>query len=103
MFLHSQRGVGDKTVNQLEKSMSSKLETAVARQIQTQFQTTGKQVLQEAINSASSITQNLTTELIDGQRKLLALVAAGNTKALSPLAMQQSNGSTTGLPEIVNL
>ncbi|CAD5181611.1 unnamed protein product [Musa acuminata subsp. malaccensis] len=152
-----QRGVGDKTVNQLEKSMSSKLETAVARQIQTQFQTTGKQVLQdslrsclessvvpafdnsckvmfeqvenafqkgmsehtasaqqqleaantplaltlrEAINSASSITQNLTTELIDGQRKLLALVAAGNTKALSPLAMQQSNGSTPGLPEI---
>ncbi|URD92432.1 WD domain, G-beta repeat domain containing protein [Musa troglodytarum] len=153
-----QRGVGDKTVNQLEKSMSSKLETAVARQIQTQFQSTGKQVLQdslrsclessvvpafdnsckvmfeqvenafqkgmsehtasaqqqleaantplaltlrEAINSASSITQNLTTELIDGQRKLLALVAAGNTKALSPLAMQQSNGSTPGLPEIV--
>lgn len=41
-----QRGVGDKAVNQLDKSVSSKLEATVARQIQAQFQTTGKQVLQ---------------------------------------------------------
>ncbi|KAJ9551251.1 hypothetical protein OSB04_015296 [Centaurea solstitialis] len=41
-----QRGVGDKTVNQLEKSVNSKLEASVARQIQTQFQTSGKQALQ---------------------------------------------------------
>jgi len=33
-------------VNQLDKSVSSKLEATVARQIQAQFQTTGKQVLQ---------------------------------------------------------
>lgn len=41
-----QRGVGDKAVNQLEKSVSSKLEATVARQIQAQFQTSGKQALQ---------------------------------------------------------
>ena len=40
-----QRGIGDKTVNQLEKSVNSKLEASVARQIQIQFQTSGKQVL----------------------------------------------------------
>ncbi|XP_064982072.1 enhancer of mRNA-decapping protein 4-like isoform X1 [Musa acuminata AAA Group] len=152
-----QKGVGDKSVNQLEKSISSKLEATVARQIQTQFQTSGKQVLEDAlrsclessvvpafehscktmseqvgnvfkkgmsehtaaalqqlevansslaltlrdtINSASSITQNLTTELIDGQRKLLGLFAAGNTKALDPLAVQQANGPSVGLPEM---
>lgn len=41
-----QRGVGDKAVNQLEKSVNSKLEATVARQIQAQFQTTAKQALQ---------------------------------------------------------
>jgi len=38
--------VGDKALNQLEKSVGSKLEATVARQIQTQFQTSGKQALQ---------------------------------------------------------
>lgn len=33
-------------MNQLEKSVSSKLEATVARQIQAQFQTSGKQALQ---------------------------------------------------------
>ncbi|KAK4278233.1 hypothetical protein QN277_016104 [Acacia crassicarpa] len=47
-----QRGVGDKAVNQLDKSVSSKLEATVARQIQAQFQTTGKQVLQDALKSS---------------------------------------------------
>ncbi|XP_062017005.1 enhancer of mRNA-decapping protein 4 isoform X2 [Rosa rugosa] len=36
-----QRGVGDKAVNQLEKSVNSKLEATVSRQIQAQFQTSG--------------------------------------------------------------
>ncbi|XP_074562660.1 enhancer of mRNA-decapping protein 4-like [Curcuma longa] len=153
-----QRGVGDKAVTQLEKSVSSKLEATVARQIQAQFQNSGKQILQdslrfclessvvpafeqsckamfeqvenafqkgmdehaagvhqqlevantplavtlrEAISSASSITQSLTTELIDGQRKILALIAAGNTKVLNPLVSQQANGPTASLPEMV--
>lgn len=44
-----QRGVADKTVNHLEKSVNSKLEATVARQIQVQFQTAGKQALQVLI------------------------------------------------------
>ncbi|KAG6519803.1 hypothetical protein ZIOFF_023312 [Zingiber officinale] len=155
-----QRGVGDKAVTQLEKSVSSKLEATVARQIQVQFQNSGKQILQdslrsclessvvpafeqsckamfeqvdnafqkgmnehaaaahqqleaantplavtlrEAISSASSITQSLTTELIDGQRKILALIAAGNTKVLNPLVSQQANGPTASPPEMASL
>ncbi|CAI9772794.1 unnamed protein product [Fraxinus pennsylvanica] len=152
-----QKGVGDKAVNQLEKSVNSKLEATVARHIQAQFQTSGKQTLQEtlkssleasvipafenssramfeqldaafqkgmvehtavaqkqiessyspmalalrdAINSASSVTQSLSTELLDGQRKLLALAVAGaNSKATNPLISQLSNGPLGGLHE----
>ncbi|XP_058218921.1 enhancer of mRNA-decapping protein 4-like isoform X2 [Rhododendron vialii] len=150
-----QKGVGDKAVNQLEKSVNLKLEATVARQIQAQFQTSGKQALQEtlkssleasvipafemsckamfeqvdttfqkgmidhatvaqqqfesthsplalalrdAINSASSLTQTLSGELADGQRKLLALAASGaNSKAVNPLVTQLSNGPLGGL------
>jgi len=150
-----QKGVGDKAVNQLEKSVNLKLEATVARQIQAQFQTSGKQALQEtlkssleasvipafemsckamfeqvdttfqkgmidhatvaqqqfesthspltlalrdAMNSASSLTQTLSGELADGQRKLLALAAAGaNSKAVNPLVTQLSNGPLGGL------
>ncbi|XP_059646155.1 enhancer of mRNA-decapping protein 4-like, partial [Cornus florida] len=55
-----QRGVGDKAVNQLEKSVNSKLEATVARQIQAQFQTSGKQALQETLKS------NLEASVIPG-------------------------------------
>ncbi|KAG0467995.1 hypothetical protein HPP92_017323 [Vanilla planifolia] len=55
--------------------------------------------LRDAINSASSITQSFTADLMDGQRKLISLVSA-NAKALNPLAMQQSNGPMAGLPEM---
>lgn len=41
-----QKGVGEKSVNQLEKVVSAKLEGSVTRQIQAQFQTSGKQALQ---------------------------------------------------------
>ncbi|XP_024018764.1 enhancer of mRNA-decapping protein 4 [Morus notabilis] len=154
-----QRGVGDKAVNQLEKSVNSRLEATVARQIQAQFQTTGKQALQdalkssfeayampalemsckamfeqvdaafqkgiaehtnatqqhfetansplaltlrEAINAASSVTQTLSGELADGQRKLIAFAAAGaNTGGVNPLVTQLSNGPLGGLHEKV--
>ncbi|CBI18779.3 unnamed protein product, partial [Vitis vinifera] len=46
-----QKGLGDKVVNQLEKLVNSKLESAMARQIQIQFQTSGKQALQDALRS----------------------------------------------------
>ncbi|CAN4097145.1 unnamed protein product [Withania somnifera] len=145
-----QKGVSDKAVNQLEKTVSSKLEASVARQIQVQFQTSGKQALQEtlkstmegsvipafemsckamfeqvnltfqkgfsehttsslqqfesmhsplahalqdAINSASSLTQTLTGELADGQKQLLALAVSGaNFKSSNPLVSYMSNG-----------
>ncbi|KAL2332875.1 hypothetical protein Fmac_014088 [Flemingia macrophylla] len=145
-----QRGVGDKAVNQLDKSVNSKLEATVARQIQAQFQTTGKQVLQDAlkssfetsavpafemsckamfeqvdatfqkgmiehstavqqrlesaptslamtlrdsINSASSITQTLTREVLEGQRKLVAFAATRtNSGTLNPMPVQLNNG-----------
>jgi enhancer of mRNA-decapping protein 4 len=41
-----QKVLGDKDVNQLDKSVSSKLEASVARQIQTHFQASTKQTLQ---------------------------------------------------------
>ncbi|XP_058114750.1 enhancer of mRNA-decapping protein 4-like isoform X2 [Magnolia sinica] len=52
-----QRGVGNNAVNQLEKSINSNLEATVTRQIQAQFQTSGKQVFQDAIRAslASSV------------------------------------------------
>ncbi|XP_057739887.1 enhancer of mRNA-decapping protein 4-like [Arachis stenosperma] len=145
-----QRGVGDEAVNQLDKSVNAKLEATVARQIQAQFQTTGKQVLQDAlkssfeisvvpafeksckamfdevystfqkgmveqstavqqrldsghtslamtlresINSASSVTQTLSREVLEGQRKLMAYATAGaNSGTLNPLLIQLNNG-----------
>ncbi|WJX31416.1 hypothetical protein P8452_19844 [Trifolium repens] len=145
-----QRGVGDKAVNQLDKSVNSKLEVTVARQIQAQFQTTAKQALQDAlkssfettvvpafemsckamfeqvdttfqkglaehsnavqqrlesgptslamtlrdsINSASSVTQTLSREVLEGQRKLMALATSRtNSGTLSTLPIQLNNG-----------
>lgn len=49
LFLTIQRGVGDKAVSQLEKSVNSKLEVTVARQILAQFQTSGRQAIQVSI------------------------------------------------------
>ncbi|XP_010465159.1 PREDICTED: enhancer of mRNA-decapping protein 4 isoform X2 [Camelina sativa] len=46
-----QRGLGDKAVNQLDKSVNLKLEATIARQIQAEFQTSGRQALQEALRS----------------------------------------------------
>ncbi|KAE8697851.1 hypothetical protein F3Y22_tig00110610pilonHSYRG00758 [Hibiscus syriacus] len=46
------KGVGEKAVNHLEKSVSSKFEVTLARQIQAQFQTSGKQALQDALRSS---------------------------------------------------
>lgn len=46
-----QKGVADKGVAQLEKSLGAKVEALVSRQLQTHFQTSGKQVLQEGLRS----------------------------------------------------
>ncbi|XP_058114754.1 enhancer of mRNA-decapping protein 4-like [Magnolia sinica] len=47
-----QKGVGNMSVNQLEKSVYSKLEATMARQIQAQFQTSGKQAFQDALRAS---------------------------------------------------
>lgn len=41
-----QKGLSEKVVPQLEKLVGSKLEGNIARQLQLQFQTVGKQALQ---------------------------------------------------------
>lgn len=52
LFVFAQKGLGDKAINQLEKSVSAKLESSLSRQIQMQFQTSGKQALQ--VSTAST-------------------------------------------------
>jgi enhancer of mRNA-decapping protein 4 len=59
-------------------------------------------LFQETINSASSITQGLTSELLDGQRKLLALVASGNPISHNTSVLQPTNGPLPNLPEVLN-
>lgn len=154
-----QRGVGDKAVNQLEKSINTKLEATVARQIQAQFQTSGKQALQDdlkhsleasvipafemsckamfdqidttfqkgmvehstaaqqhfesahsplahalrdAINSALTMVQTLSGEVLEGQRKLLS-IAGANAGAVNPIVSQTSNVSVGSLLEKVEV
>jgi enhancer of mRNA-decapping protein 4 len=58
------------------------------------------QTLRDTITSASSITQGLTSEFLDGQRKLLALVASGNPVSHTTTALQPSTGPMPNLPEI---
>ncbi|KVI10269.1 WD40 repeat-containing protein [Cynara cardunculus var. scolymus] len=131
-----QRGIGDKAVNQLEKTVNSKLEANEALkssmeasvipafemscktmfdQVDATFQngivehTSAAQrqaesvhsplvfALRDTINSASSVTQILSNELSDGQRKLMALAVAGATsKLVNPLI---SNGPSGGFHE----
>lgn len=57
--------------------------------------------LRDAISSASSITQTLSGELIEGQRKLLAIATAGaGSNVANPLVTQLSNGPLPGLHDI---
>nr|GEX16600.1 hypothetical protein [Tanacetum cinerariifolium] len=56
--------------------------------------------LRDAINSASSMTRTLSSEVADGQRKLVALAVAGaNSKTGGSLMTQLSNGSMDGFLE----
>lgn len=51
----------------------------------------GFMILQDTINSASSITQTLSGQLADGQRKLLEM-AANSKVAADPFVTQINNG-----------
>ncbi|KAM1532220.1 hypothetical protein ACFX10_006271 [Malus domestica] len=60
----------------------------------------GRQLPPKAINSASTVTQTLSGEVADGQRKLIALAAArGNSSAVNPLVTQLTNGLLGDLHE----
>ncbi|KAL8160114.1 hypothetical protein V2J09_001651 [Rumex salicifolius] len=50
-----QKCVGEKALNQLERSVNSRIEAIIARQIQAQFQTSGKQALQEGLKSVLEV------------------------------------------------
>ncbi|XP_047939365.1 enhancer of mRNA-decapping protein 4-like [Salvia hispanica] len=55
--------------------------------------------LRDAINSASSMTQTLSNELLDGQRKLLAIAVSGANSKAPNLLSQLSNGPLGSLHE----
>ncbi|KAL7143033.1 hypothetical protein ABFS83_08G164100 [Erythranthe nasuta] len=60
--------------------------------------------LRDAVNSASSMTQTLNSEILDGQRKLVALAVAGaNSKATNPLVSQLTNGPLGSLHDKVEV
>eukprot|EP01018_Ginkgo_biloba_P013899 Gb_29283 [translate_table: standard] len=50
------KGINDKAMAQLEKSVVTKLEPTLSRQIQTQFQASGKQALQDALRSCFEVS-----------------------------------------------
>lgn len=58
-------------------------------------------LLQDAINSASSLTQTLSGELADGQRQLLAMVAAGANSKVGDPSRKLGNGPLPGVHEMV--
>ncbi|KAF0904308.1 hypothetical protein E2562_033277 [Oryza meyeriana var. granulata] len=58
------------------------------------------QTLRETIASASSINQGLASELLDGQRKLLALVSSGASLSHNTSVLQPHNGPVASLPEV---
>ncbi|GAV70580.1 WD40 domain-containing protein [Cephalotus follicularis] len=71
---------------------------------QQQFESTHSPLaiaLRDVINSASSVTRTLSGELAEGQRKLLAIAAAGAIpKVGNPLVGQLNNGPLAGLHEM---
>ncbi|GJT87387.1 hypothetical protein Tco_1069104 [Tanacetum coccineum] len=80
-----QRGVADKS-EALKSSMEASVVPAFEMSCKAMFD-------QDAINSSSSMTQILSGELADGQRKLVALALAGaNSDPVNPLITQISNG-----------
>ncbi|KAF8729618.1 hypothetical protein HU200_017566 [Digitaria exilis] len=81
-----------------QKGMSEHT-VAIQQQVETAH-TPLALTLKETINSASSITQSFSSELLDGQRKLLALVASGNATAHNTNALQPINCPMGGPQEV---
>uniref|UniRef100_A0A804PNI7 Enhancer of mRNA-decapping protein 4 n=1 Tax=Zea mays TaxID=4577 RepID=A0A804PNI7_MAIZE len=82
-----------------QKGMSEH-STAIQHQVESSHSPLAL-TLKEIINSASSITQSFSSELLDGNRKLLALVTSGNAMAHNTSALQPINGPMGGSQEVV--
>jgi len=81
-----------------QKGMSEH-STAIQHQVESSHSPLAL-TLKEIINSASSITQSFSSELLDGNRKLLALVTSGNAMAHNTSALQPVNGPMGGSQEV---
>lgn len=97
-FEQSCRTMFEQVDGAFQKGMSE--HGAAVQQQVAAAQTPLAQTLRETITSASSITQGLTSELLDGQRKLLALVASGNPTSHNTTVLQPTNGPMPNLPEV---
>lgn len=54
-----QKGIAEKLLPQLERLILGKLEVSISRQLQTQFQTVGKQALQVSYFMSSHVSVSL--------------------------------------------
>ncbi|OEL37990.1 Enhancer of mRNA-decapping protein 4 [Dichanthelium oligosanthes] len=97
-FEQSCKTIFEQVDGAFQKGMSEH-SAAIQQQVLTAH-TPLAQTLREAINSASSVNQGVTSELLDGQRKLLSLFASGSPTSQSTGALQPSNGPATNLPEV---
>ncbi|PWA98957.1 WD40 repeat-containing protein [Artemisia annua] len=85
------------------KAMFDQVDATFQKELQQQVDSTHSPLavaLRDAIHSASSITRTLSSEVADGQRKLVALAVAGaNSRTGGSLMTQLSNGSIDGFLE----
>ncbi|PWA43713.1 WD40 repeat-containing protein [Artemisia annua] len=88
-----------------QRAMIDQVDATFQKGLQQQVNSTHSPLvvsLTNAINSASSMTRTLSSEVADGQRKLVALAVAGaNSKTVGSLMTQLSNGSINGICEMV--
>jgi enhancer of mRNA-decapping protein 4 len=97
-FEQSCKKIFEQVDGSFQKGMSEH-SAAIQQQVLTAH-TPLAQTLREAINSASSMNQGATSELLDGQRKLLSLFASASPTSQSTGALQPSNGPVMNLPEV---
>lgn len=98
VFEQSCKAMLDQVDGAFQKGMSE-YSAAIQQQVLTAH-TPLAHTLKEAITSASSMNQGLTSELLDGQRKLLLVFASGSPTSQNVGALQPSNGPATNLAEV---
>ncbi|KAH7285370.1 hypothetical protein KP509_33G025800 [Ceratopteris richardii] len=99
-----QKGINEKGVTQIEKSIGAKIEASMSRQLHSQFQTTGKVALQEALRS--SLEVSVIPAFERSCQSMFAQVDAAFQKGLFDTQAQTqqflaSSGITSALQEAV--